>query len=320
MNNIYSSVVIGLGRIGALYPSKKIPRNHTAAYINHQNINLIAGIDPDPQARSQFKRLWGEDIKLFSSIDEMFNAGLRPDIVSICTSPDEMQKNVKSFNSYKPKIFFLEKPAISSEEQCIELELSLNNTPAAINYHRCWDPKHKKFFKKINSKKIFSSRVLYSKGLFNYGSHMIALLIQNFGDVHSVTRILSDKNTNKIDDISESFIINFERGFSTIFQGIEDLDYDLLELDVITDDGIYSLKSGGCRERHEVPTMDLFYENYSSLGDAMTDEEDGQVEGLSQAIENIVNFLDKKNNKLECDLKSAINVYKIINQITNKSL
>ena len=47
MNNIYSSVVIGLGRIGAIYPSKKIPRNHTAAYINHQNINLIAGIDPE---------------------------------------------------------------------------------------------------------------------------------------------------------------------------------------------------------------------------------------------------------------------------------
>ncbi len=320
MNNIYSSAVIGLGRIGASYPSKEIPRNHTAAYIANQNINLIAGIDPNPEARTEFKNFWGESIKLFSSVDQMLNTGLRPDIVSICTSPDVIQKNVKSFDNYKPKIFFLEKPAISSEKQCIGLELSLNNTPAAINYHRCWDPKHKEFFKKVNSKKIYSSRVLYSKGLLNYASHTIALLIQNFGDVNSVTKILSDKNIKQIDDISESFIINFERGFSAIFQGIDGLDYDLLELDIITDDGIYSLKSGGCRERHEVPTKDLFYQNYSSLADVMIDEEDGQIEGLSQAIENIVNFLDKKTNKLECDLKCAINVYKTINQIKNKSL
>ena len=123
-----------------------------------------------------------------------------------------------------------------------------------------------------------------------------------------------------IQDISYSFSLNFTKGFSAIFQGVDQLDYDLLEIDIITGDGIHSLKSGGCRQRHEEPIDNLFYPNYSSLTDSLEDKDDGQVEGLSQAVENIVGFLDKKVDKLECDLECGINVFKIINQIIDPSL
>ena len=95
-------------------------------------------------------------------------------------------------------------------------------------------------------------------------------------------------------DVSLSFALGFDQGFSVIFQGVDNLNYEMLEIDFITNNGIYSLKSGGCRKRHEKPIDNLFYENYTSLSDALELQADGQVEGLQQAIENIVNFLDKK--------------------------
>ena len=79
--------------------------------------------------------------------------------------------------------------------------------------------------------------------------------------------------------------------------------------------GIYSLKSGGCRKRYERPVENYFYPNYSSLVDSNIEIEDGQVEGLYQAIENIVDFLDKKTNKIQCDLKCALDVFSIIKQV-----
>ena len=88
-----------------------------------------------------------------------------------------------------------------------------------------------------------------------------------------------------------------------------------MEVDFVTDAGIYSLKSAGCRQRYEKPIEDFFYPNYTSLADCSLNLEDGQVEGLPQAVENIVNFLDKKTDKLECDLQCGFNVFKIIQQV-----
>jgi predicted dehydrogenase len=315
MNQQYSAVVVGLGRIGALYPSKKIPRTHTAAYIENVKVKLVAGIDPSLEARLKFRELWGGDIKLFSSVSEMLDAGLRPDIVSICTTPNVLQESVKSFIGHNPRVFFLEKPAVSTEKQCVDLMGLIDNVPVAMNYHRCWDPKHKIFFKKINTKKVFTIRVLYTKGLLNYASHIIALLIQNFGEIDLIAKDSQEQVCVKSEDYSYNFSLYFEQGFTAIFQGFDDINYDLLEIDVVTDTGIYSLKSGGCRQRYEKPTKDSFYPNYTSLTDCSSDVEDGQVEGLPQAVENIVNFLDKKTDRLECDLQCGLDVFKVMRQV-----
>ena len=61
MNPGYTAAVIGLGRIGASYPSEGVPRTHTAAYLNHPKVNLVAAIDPDIQARKIFRLQWGKE-------------------------------------------------------------------------------------------------------------------------------------------------------------------------------------------------------------------------------------------------------------------
>ena len=94
MDSVYSAVVVGLGRIGALYPSENIPRSHSAAYLGNPRVKMIAGIDPSLEARLEFKKIWGKNIKLFTSVSEMLSSGLRPDIVSLCTNPDVLQENI----------------------------------------------------------------------------------------------------------------------------------------------------------------------------------------------------------------------------------
>jgi len=315
VNQQYSAVVVGLGRIGALYPSENIPRTHTAAYINNPKVNIIAGIDPNPETRQKFIELWGDNIKLFPSVDAMLNTGIHPDIVSICTTPEILQENIKDFRNHSPKIYFLEKPTVSTLKQSNKLLQLVGNIPAAINYHRCWDPKHQMFFENLDGKKISTVRVLYTKGLLNYASHIIALLIQHFGEVNFVTSSSEEQENTKLEDQSYKFTLHFKQGFSAIFQGFDDIDYDLLEIDAVTDAGIYSLKSGGCRQRYEKPVEDAFYPNYTSLTDCSLYVEDGQVEGLPQAVENIVSFLDKKTDNLECDLQCGLDVFKVIEQV-----
>jgi predicted dehydrogenase len=315
MNQQYTAAVIGLGRIGASFPSEGVPRTHTAAYINNTKVKLIAGIDPNPEARQNFRVLWGDDIKLFASVNVMLNSGIHPDIVSICTTPEILQENIKDFRNHLPKIYFLEKPTVSTLKQSNKLLQLVGNIPAAINYHRCWDPKHQIFFENLDGKKISTVRVLYTKGLLNYASHIIALLIQHFGEVNFVTSSSEEQENTKLEDQSYKFTLHFKQGFSAIFQGFDDIDYDLLEIDAVTDAGIYSLKSGGCRQRYEKPVEDAFYPNYTSLTDCSLDVEDGQVEGLPQAVENIVSFLDKKTDNLECDLQCGLDVFKVIEQV-----
>ncbi len=315
MNALHTAAVIGLGRIGAVYPSKDTLRTHTAAYIDNSKVNMIAAVDPDPVIRDKFRKQWGDDIKLFESIEKMLADGVYPDIVSICTNPEVLQSNVNDFTHYPPKVYFLEKPVFSTSLQNDRLLQMIGDIPTAINYHRCWDPKHQIFFKKLKGKKIYTVRILYAKGLLNYASHIIALLIRHFGPVDMVSKVTDDKIDNTLVDQSFSFVLHFKKGFKAIFQGFDEIKYDLLELDCITDSGIYSLKSGGCRQRYELPVENAFYPNYSSLVDSKIDTKDGQVEGLSQAVENIVNYLDKTTDKLQCDLKCGLEVFSIIKKV-----
>ena len=315
MNPGYTAAVVGLGRIGASYPSEGIPRTHTAAYLKHSKVNLVAGIDPDIQARKTFRLQWGKEVNLFPSIEDMFLSGLHPDIVSICTKPEILQINLQDIIKKPPKILFLEKPTVSTREQSDQILKITGNIPTAINYHRCWDPKIQNFFDNLIDKKILTVRVLYNNGLLNYATHIIALLISNFDEVISVAKVSNEKENLAITDQSYQFIIHFKKGFSAIFQGFDNINYDLLETDFITESGIYSLKSGGCRQRLEKPVDHAFYPNYSSLIDSNLKIEDAQVAGLEQAVENIVDFLDNKVDNLRCDLKCGLEVFNIIDQV-----
>lgn len=318
MSNSYQAAVIGLGKIGSLYPSNKNPRTHVEAYLKNKSINLVAGVDTDNKARNKFLKKWGKNIPVFSSVKAMLSK-MKPDIVSVCVPTSSLINVIEDFSKNLPKLFFLEKPVIVDHGVLKIFIKAINKIPTAVNYHRCWDPSHILFFDQIRkSSDVISIRVFYNGGMFNTSSHIIALLIKNFGKILNVKKLYVQTHNSKKKDPSFSFILDFECGIQAAFQGFDEITYNLLELEMITSTGIYSIKSGGCRKRLEVPKKNYFYPNYTQLIDVPHPMPDRQIEGLPQAVKNIVNFLDGKDKNLECDLNLSLEVSKIINKIYKK--
>lgn len=238
---------------------------------------------------------------------------VQPDIVSVCVSPPFLSEVVSEFIDKPPKIFFLEKPVVDNPNNLLKLLEVINKIPAAVNYHRCWDPIHINFFEEIiGSGKVVSIRVIYGNGMFNYASHLIVLLLRYFGKVSNINRLPGNTCDLLKLDPSLSFVLEFERGFHAFFQGVDDISYDLLELEAVTDVGIFSLKSAGCRIRQELPKCNAFYPDYKQLVDVPLMHTDKQVEGLAQAINNIVNYLDEVDEGLSCDLSLSLDVFKLM--------
>lgn len=318
MDTIYKAAVVGLGKIGSSYPSSDTPRTHIAAYKENKRISIVAGVDTDADARKAFSEKWNNDISVFTSVTDMLSK-LKPDIISLCVQPSILPQIIEECRLSLPKFFFIEKPAFLYPDHVSRIKKAINNVPTAINYHRCWDPAHIRLFKKIltSENRIFAVHVIYNNGMFNYASHALALLLYHFGSVSKVRTIRKRIDNNSLDDPSLDFILGFDVGFDAFFQGFDGLPYDLLELKIITKSGIYSLKAAGCRRRIEIPKKNAFYPGYTQLVDASIPEQDSPVEGLPQAIENIVDFLDGKTNRLLSDLNLGLNVFEVLWRIKN---
>ena len=105
MRSLYKAAVIGLGRVGSLYPSSKVPRTHAETYLKNKRVDLVAGVDPDYKARQKFLKKFGKNISVFESVNLMLSK-IQPDIVSICVPISSMIKVIKDFSKKSPKLFF----------------------------------------------------------------------------------------------------------------------------------------------------------------------------------------------------------------------
>ena len=312
MNNKFKAVVIGLGRVGSSYPEYEIPRTHAGVYYRHSRIELVAGVDTDEQARLAFLKNWGKHIPVFESVEQMLTE-IQPDIISICTRHAELPQVIEAFRLSPPKVFFLEKPLATDIQIMHRIETAINMTPVAVNYQRCWDPSHKRFFERfIVIEDVLSIRVTYANGMFNFASHLLALLITYFGIVSSVDKLKLNTYDSRKSDPSYSFKVEFNSGIEAIFQGFDDIPYDLLELEIITKTGIFSIKSAGCRKRAETPVDNAFYPNYTQLVDIPYSEPDRPIEGLSQAVDNIIDFLDGRESQFRCDFAKSFNIIDVL--------
>jgi predicted dehydrogenase len=311
---IYTAAVVGLGRVGASYPEDNIPRTHFGAYQKHPRFNTVAVVDINSSMRDAFSRQW-PDYRgaIYASVADMLVA-VKPEVISVCVPPSIMPSVTAELVASNPSFLFLEKPLAENREGANLLKqiLARAEPAVAVNYHRLWDPAHDRFFARIKEAgNPVTIRVVYGKGLYNYASHLVALLIAHFGQVRGVTP-LPDLTNRDHGDSSVSFIVHFEKGFSAHFVGVNDVAYDLLELEVFTRNTVFSLTAGGCRRRTSRPVNGLFYPGYSQLAEDSQEEPDSIVEGLFQALGNIAAHLDNTAEPLRCDLSVGLAVLDVL--------
>ena len=305
----YRAVVVGAGRVGATYPEADQPRTHLGAYISHPRFDPVAVVECDPLARSEFQRLRPDfQGAVLESVHDL--AAIHPEVISICVPPSATPRILRAILDVKPRLIFMEKPLATTEDDAENLrrEILSSGIATAVNFHRNWDPAHERFFRRIAECGLPKSiRAVYGKGLFNYASHLIALLIRHFGDVAAVG-VIGPPAAHADGDSSPSFYLRMAAGFDAHFLGIDDLEYDVLEMEVFMPRQVLSLGAGGCRRRLSEPVSGLFYPGYSQLADSREIEPDTQVRGLSEALDNFAAFLDGTTNSLGADLSLGLRV------------
>jgi predicted dehydrogenase len=103
----------------------------------------------------------------------------------------------------------------------------------------------------------------YGKGLRNYGSHLVDLLIDWYGQVASVEAfgLVGDGP-----DPALSFRCRMQARFDAVLLALSGLEYDQFEIDVFYRDRRLELRNGGCEKLIHRPVQGLYYPGYSQLG------------------------------------------------------
>lgn len=265
------TAVIGLGRIGSQWDEgvlRDSPRTHVGAILKNEQFELSAVCDINRIHRNKFIENWKLQIPIYDSVKEMLKNSCF-DVVTVAVPTTVHQRILKDVLKSCPKVVFIEKPFCSSfaeanEIYCLAKEL---NVVLAVNYHRRWDEKIHKLKIMLDTMKSIPSHVniLYRKGLLNYGSHIVNLLLYLFGSIESVLSEPIRGASSKLEDPSISSILYFKSGLQVTMKGLDDVNYELFDIDIYYPNRKFRIEMGGyIIEVYDI-ARDLYYKDYMNL-------------------------------------------------------
>jgi len=187
------ALLVGLGQIGCGYDAdlpfaQDQPRSsaqtltHARALACHPGFVLEAGVDPRPEARERFSRLYG--VPSYSDLASWWAAfkDVPPDLVVIAVAPQLQPSLVQKLLQFtEPPLLLLEKPVICDLEQGRALQEVCERYPhvqVAVNYTRRWLPSVQAWRKRLQAGELGSllhGHLCYGKGLLSNGSHFVNL-------------------------------------------------------------------------------------------------------------------------------------------------
>lgn len=273
--------IVGLGRIGAgnIGLAGDLPLSHLAAVRATGDLSLVALVDADTEARASVLRNHAgikKDI-VMSTVDE---AGLlEGGIVTICTPPAGRPGLLAAVLKRKPRLVIMEKPlAVDlAEARAMVASAERAGVTLLVNFHRRFDARHRRWRARApDSPRLIALR--YGKGLFNYSSHMIDLLMGWYGAVDTVQALGTVRDGTP--DPIVSFKCRMAAGFDALVMGIDGLEYDQFEIDIFGADARVEMRAGGADIRRYSPVDDLFYRGYRHLAERENERDVGPVGGF----------------------------------------
>ena len=179
---MYTAAVIGCGRIGSLYDTRRSeassdPLTHAGAYMSHPRTRLVAGVDPDPDRRALFTARWC--VAAFATIEDMLGR-VSPDLWSVCAPPHAHAEIVGAAIRAGAYGIWCEKPLVASLPEAVRLvdQCAQARIPLLMNHTRRFDVFHQDLARRLQAG-VWGApeRMLihYVRGLCNYGSHAIDL-------------------------------------------------------------------------------------------------------------------------------------------------
>lgn len=233
------TAIIGLGNIAHGYDDipdvKKRMQypTHLSVLKKDKRFALVAASDTSAAARREFRKKVPSGVRLYADCRAMFKKeDIELLVVAVPTNAhykacsDAMRAGVKNI--------LCEKPITRTVYEAEKLR-SLSNRHGArilVNYQRSYSKDCELFAGLIRKKKwgpISSITVQYTNGVYNTATHLIHLLEKLFGPIRKVQS--TQKNTRGVRDPNISFMA-LMNGFSIFFEGVDDLGYRLLEIDM----------------------------------------------------------------------------------------
>lgn len=263
-------LIVGCGNIAGGFDanSSSMPFSHAGAYTRHGGFRISACVEPDLDRRLAFMQRWSV-ASGFDSIEDVFKAEERYEVISICSPTGAHYHDVLAAIELKPRLIFCEKPVTPSLAQTAGLieRCKVAGILFVVNYTRRWDADVIRLRDELAAGAwgaIRSATGVYTKGILNNGSHMIDLLHLLFGkmNVHSAGIPVRDMLS---DDPSIPALLECENGINIQLACGHAQDFSLFELQIVTGKGVICMEGGGLNWRIRRAIESPYFRGYRSL-------------------------------------------------------
>lgn len=273
--------LFGLGRMGAGYASAGgKPRNHLAAIMATPGLELVAAIDPSHESRAAAARTYPEMAARIGAGPEL-DTGRAIDLAVISTPTQVRESAVAAALEPSPRLIVVEKPLASTlaEGQRIANAARARGTRLRVNFHRRLAPEMVAL-RAASPGTVRGVQARYGKGLLNYGSHLIDLLIQWCGRPTEAQAL--GEPAGAAADPTISFRLRFASGAEALVLGIEGTRYDVFDVSLLHDDGMTEIRAGGAERSVWSSQMDRHYPGYAHLAPRPGAASEGPLSGLAE--------------------------------------
>jgi len=260
---VISLVVLGLGRVGSRNAQRPELEtlSHVGAALAAGGIEIAGLVDPDAASREASRALWGGRIAAPIQSDPI---GLRGDIVVVGGPTTTRRAQIAAALACQPKVLLVEKPLASTAAMAREISETCREAGVLlrVNFNRRLDPGHVLFRRQLDPPPV-KAVMRYGKGVLNYSSHMVDLLLHWFGDIVEVQAL----GARPVGDGALDYRCRSASGFDAVLIGFDGLAYDQFEMEFYHPDRRLALHDAGTVKRLALAVPDRVYPGYAHLAD-----------------------------------------------------
>jgi predicted dehydrogenase len=300
----YRAAVVGCGRIGVtgeLDPRRIKPATHVGAFRACDSTDLCAMVDIDPAQLVKAQAI-APGVPTYTSLEKMLVES-RPDIVSICTPPEQhcLPTEVCARNSV-PAIV-CEKPiayTLSDADRIIEA-CRAHRSLLFINHTRRFDRFLNDTCRDLKNGiigEVTHGTAYYTAGIFNTGTHLVDLLRLLLGDVWRVSGSREDRFSYPAGDVNMNGWLVFNSGTVVAIQALEVKDYIVFEVRLYGREGCLTIdRFGFAVERTPVrECVDL--SGYNELNVDQRTRQGGSRSLMKQMADHVAACLDGREKPI----------------------
>lgn len=274
--------------------AQRPPLTHAGAYQVNPATALVAAADVDAERLARFGRDW-EVPALYADYREMLQKE-RLDILSVCTPPALHARFVMEACRAGLAGIFCEKPLAEdpTEAMAVVRACEWSGTILAVNYFRRWNPTIAIWAGRLATGELGNIRRVtasYTKGIVQNGTHVIDLLHWFVGRIENVQALRWAEERGN--DLAVDALCISETGVPCYLQACRQEDFNILEIDLLTDRGRLRLAENGRRLEWQEVREDPYYARYRILSAEPTVVQTAWQDCFSCAVQDLVESVER---------------------------